>query len=532
MLGRTFRLGPTGALLSLGLLATFGAAVPGGLMMTGCSTHVCDQQCVHIDSQGLAGPCGGAVGGTPSGYAPHLFDDQGELGWETASLDGPWLDYPGNRTWVIDFPPELQTGCPPSDVMPYISADNSGVPNASHSNWVNGAGQLDEYGSVSPTSISVTNATCAEYALRLVIHVPTVQSVTGSAPATPPPDDRCGVTPRMLVSASALVGASTFPVPPDAGTVTAEVPALVASASDLYFTASVVTANPGVANSSLGGSLMRVPLGGGSPTLVASAGQFVGRPVLTTTRLLAGARNTSGDAILSVPLAGGAPTTLVALGSGDSLLSGLAADDSFVYFGDSSGVEAFPLSPGSGTPSIVTLSTDSPDGLGIEPPVPDGGGLDAGLAVGPQLLFALSQGGVESVPLPPQAGALATTAAPSAAGFVHFFVCGSNTCWLETGGTIKVINPANGAVTTLASLKGALSRADDIVFDGIDFYVTWSDAANTRSLARIPAGGGCPTLVGTTSGGGGIAVDDECVYWSSSAGIFSLAKTVQGPFAQ
>jgi hypothetical protein len=29
-----------------------------------------------------------------------------------------------------------------------------------------------------------------------------------------------------------------------------------------------------------------------------------------------------------------------------------------------------------------------------------------------------------------------------------------------------------------------------------------------------------------------VAVDDECVLWSNAAGIFSLAKSVQGPFRQ
>jgi hypothetical protein len=32
--------------------------------------------------------------------------------------------------------------------------------------------------------------------------------------------------------------------------------------------------------------------------------------------------------------------------------------------------------------------------------------------------------------------------------------------------------------------------------------------------------------------GGSVAVDDECVYWSNTEGIFRVAKTAVGPFAQ
>lgn len=68
---------------------------------------------------------------------------------------------------------------------------------------------------------------------------------------------------------------------------------------------------------------------------------------------------------------------------------------------------------------------------------------------------------------------------------------------------------------------------------------TWTVSALARTM--LVSASGMPTAVAARSlvilatvpsgGGGFIAVEDECIYWSNALGIFSLAKTAEGPFA-
>jgi hypothetical protein len=53
-------------------------------------------------------------------------------------------------------------------------------------------------------------------------------------------------------------------------------------------------------------------------------------------------------------------------------------------------------------------------------------------------------------------------------------------------------------------------------------------------LGRMALDGSGSTILATmpASGGGSVAVDDACVYWGNALGIFSLAKSAAGPFAQ
>lgn len=65
--------------------------------------------------------------------------------------------------------------------------------------------------------------------------------------------------------------------------------------------------------------------------------------------------------------------------------------------------------------------------------------------------------------------------------------------------------------------------------DGTSFYATIRDDSGGPSIVRIPAAGGSPVVL-VHGDGGAIAVDDQCLYWAGSAGIFSVAKTAEGPF--
>jgi hypothetical protein len=95
------------------------------------------------------------------------------------------------------------------------------------------------------------------------------------------------------------------------------------------------------------------------------------------------------------------------------------------------------------------------------------------------------------------------------------------------------MNPVSGAPTTLATLTGAFEIAWNVTFDGSNFYLAGLGSNSTTvSLGRVSADGSGPVVLVTMPNGGQHAVDDECVYWTTSVGIFSIAKTAQGPFHQ
>ncbi len=340
-------------------------------------------------------------------------------------------------------------------------------------------------------------------------------SGSGGTSPSPPPDGRCGLTPRMLVNSS------TLPAPTDAGPVSAGVGTIVASTSDLYYTIYVVQ-NGSASGAYLAGSVMRVPLGGGQSTQVAY-GYLFGQPLVTATSVVFLADNTfpnnDSDAIIAVPLSGGAATTLLTLASNDAFLNGIATDGTLLYFGDQNGLEAVPLASDSGAAGMVTIKPGAlTDGIGV---------------FGQSLIFTLPQGGIESVPLPPQADSPASMLGTTGAAPVDLSSCGPNACWLDEGNnSLEQMSGSGGTIARIA-LTGPLATAYTFAFDGTNFYVLGADSSD-ESLARIPSDGGCPVILVDmpVSGGWGVAVDDECVYWTNSEGIFSLAKTAVGPFHQ
>lgn len=151
----------------------------------GCNTHQCDSQMVCIDSLGLmktvnqAEACTPSAGGTPilgdaGPYNLHVSTNLSasgyELVWETTPLVGPWLDFPGMRTYIIQFPSGL-SGHLPTSVDVYVSSDNPDADalDASHANYTTASGSLAEFTNTTETQLSVLNATCARYSMRMVV---------------------------------------------------------------------------------------------------------------------------------------------------------------------------------------------------------------------------------------------------------------------------------------------------------------------------------------------------------------------------
>jgi len=121
--------------------ATFGAwATPG------CTTHQCDTGYIFI------GEDAGTVYQTSAT----------EIRWESAPFAGPWLEYPGNHTVVVKFPPAL-AAYRLVDVSAYVSLDPD------PRSFTGAFGQLAEFSDASTTGLSVLNATCQNYFLRLEV---------------------------------------------------------------------------------------------------------------------------------------------------------------------------------------------------------------------------------------------------------------------------------------------------------------------------------------------------------------------------
>jgi hypothetical protein len=175
--------------------------------LVGCQTHDCDPEFICIDGSGSGIDCtaeGGVVAGqvaTPiAGYTTSVtsiptLGGGTELVWDTSSLDGPWLDYPGNQTYIINFPPGLAGHLPTAPPDPLVSADNPGDASP-HQNFIAGPAYLVEFTNVTPYQMTVHNPTCAHYSLRIEIR------------ADVPPDEASVVDASGAPDATTLADAS------------------------------------------------------------------------------------------------------------------------------------------------------------------------------------------------------------------------------------------------------------------------------------------------------------------------------------
>jgi hypothetical protein len=128
-----------------GTCAVAAATVPlAPLAGSGCYTHQCD-------GSYLAVPASGSV-----------FSMGSTVCWESAPLNGPWADFPGQRTYAFTFPPGF-AGNAPTSVTAYETAD----PTNPQNNFIEATGLNAEFSNVTPDGLAVYNATCAEYFLRV-----------------------------------------------------------------------------------------------------------------------------------------------------------------------------------------------------------------------------------------------------------------------------------------------------------------------------------------------------------------------------
>jgi hypothetical protein len=290
---------------------------------------------------------------------------------------------------------------------------------------------------------------------------------------------------------------------------------IAVSPTDVYYT----TTTGGDAQ------VIRVPAGGGTPALVAS-GIFFARPVIDG-GLVVLARQDSGtqSSILTIPIAGGAPSTVATVPA--RIASDVVADDGVAYFSDGDGVYAVPLTSTAGSAPLITLTKLNPTTTGATL---------AGIGLfGDKLIFGLSDGEIESVPLPARPDSEVTMLGNGPGGDLFIMPCDATSCWVGwQPSTLERIDPSGRVLSALAPNFSPWGR---VVFDGTSFFFGGNQPSTDGRtgpgfLIRVAVADGAGATLATMPWVGDVAVDDECVYWSTDEGLFSLSKTAAGTFAQ
>jgi hypothetical protein len=75
-----------------------------------------------------------------------------------------------------------------------------------------------------------------------------------------------------------------------------------------------------------------------------------------------------------------------------------------------------------------------------------------------------------------------------------------------------------------------------VAFDGTSFFLAGNgpllyEDLRAGFLARVSVSDGTVTMLGSMEDAQAVAVDDQCVYWASDSGLFSLSKTTSQTFA-
>jgi len=140
------------------------------LMMPGCFGRECDGDeqwwgpsddlyAAYLD----AGPDAAFV--DPRNLQGHLVD---ENTWESNAINEDWLSYLHERAWHFQYP--QLGGRQPDQITAYISAVVN--PNKTGDTQTAGGGNVAKFIGVLPDIATLKNDTCADFFVRVVVHVP------------------------------------------------------------------------------------------------------------------------------------------------------------------------------------------------------------------------------------------------------------------------------------------------------------------------------------------------------------------------
>ncbi len=219
------------------------------------------------------------------------------------------------------------------------------------------------------------------------------------------------------------------------------------------------------------------------------------------------------DTVKRIPLGGGTPST-IATASGLVYHRALALDNTYVYFGDEVGVKRVPKEGG----TVVTLA---PGYDSYELAVDDGYVYWTDWSL-------IADDAIRRVPK--AGGAVQTIVLGGTLANPHgIAVDGSYVYWTEEeSGKVRRVSKKGGTILDLVPIQLSY-RAYSIDVDHEDVY--WIDSTTTPGtgrLRRVPKGGGTvENLLVGLSAARGVSISANYVYWGDSGGVWRLQV---GPF--
>lgn len=288
--------------------------------------------------------------------------------------------------------------------------------------------------------------------------------------------------------------------------------AIAVDATDVYWT-------------DASGTVMRVPISGGSPaTLASGLGDVPYAIALDESSVywtITGDAMPNAGSVMMLPKRGGTPITLA---SGINVPAAIAVDATGVYWDDT-------LFVGGGMGRGVIMRAPLDGGAPVTvASVPDNFA-PAMQSVGGDLFWAawdavpFGTGGPDAVYEVPIAGGTVTTIVTSndVAAPTSLAVDGTHVYWTDGTGDFAVVAAAihGGAVTTLVSR--ATDPGSSIAVGGANVY--WANLDG--SLMRVPSSGGNVTTLATANspegpGNTSVALDATSVYWTPGGAIERL----------
>lgn len=137
------------AVLAAGVTGLTAAVVAGVLLApaAACTTHACDPSYATFP----------APGDGTSGSILTVFAG-GQAVWQSSPLEGPWLDYPGNRTITVTYPQGFTNATGFNVVVATAPYQDGGGSTATTA-----AGQLDQLFNLNDAGFQLQNGSCGDY---------------------------------------------------------------------------------------------------------------------------------------------------------------------------------------------------------------------------------------------------------------------------------------------------------------------------------------------------------------------------------
>jgi hypothetical protein len=250
---------------------------------------------------------------------------------------------------------------------------------------------------------------------------------------------------------------------------------------------SVYWTNQGTpANGYQDGTVMKIPIGGGTATTLASSQDAPQSVAVDSVNVYWGNTATAGS-IMKVPIGGGAsPSALASLGT--SFPVAIAVSGGNVYFTNGS---LWEVSTGGG--SLTMFAPDASFGVA---------------ATTTEVLWASSQGTVMSEPLSGSGARVAL--ALGQGGPYSIAVSGTNAYFTDSSNSELLSVPLAGGAAAPTTLSTDANEAP-IATDGTNVYFT----DGIGDVLMVPVGGGASTTLTTGQYPVTFAVDSVNVYWTS-----------------